>query len=243
MKNKSTVIFLTAIAIAVFTFSAKTHQQNAKNQQQIDSTRYKLNPNYQLQLQMYDIYKTKQADIVMLGNSLTHGANWNELLGRSNVVERGIPSDVLDGFLARMSYIYRLKPKICFILGGINDIYNWTPVERIYFNYIRIINGLKNSGIRPVIQSTVYAGKSWGKDWGLTPESNRGRNMEVDKLNSLLSEYAAKNDIDYIDLNSKMSTPDHFLKPELTWDGVHLNASGFRIWEAEVDKVLRKYNM
>jgi len=34
----------------------------------------------------------------MLGNSITHGAAWNELLGRSNVVERGISSDVLRGY-------------------------------------------------------------------------------------------------------------------------------------------------
>ncbi|MFA3784155.1 GDSL-type esterase/lipase family protein [Melioribacteraceae bacterium 4301-Me] len=242
MKNKFTIILVSVIAISSFSLSLKTQNQS-KTQVQVDSTRYKLNPNYQLQLRLYDIYKTKQADIVMLGNSLTHGVNWNELLGRSNVVERGIPSDVLDGFLARMSYIYRLKPKICFILGGINDIYNWTPVERIYFNYVRIINGLKKAGIKPVIQSTVYAGKNWGKDWGLTPENNRNRNLEVDKLNNLLLEYARKNNIDYIDLNSKMSTSDHFLRPELTWDGVHFNAEGFKIWGNEVERVLEKYNL
>ncbi|MDP3442175.1 MAG: hypothetical protein Q8T08_04875, partial [Ignavibacteria bacterium] len=54
---------------------------NLSSQNLPDSLRYRANKNYQLQNEMYDAYKTKQADIVMLGNSLTHGANWNELLG------------------------------------------------------------------------------------------------------------------------------------------------------------------
>ena len=93
----------------------------------------------------------------MLGNSITHGASWPELLGRSNVVERGIPSDVLRGYWARINDIYKLNPKIVFIMGGLNDIYNWTPVEEIYTVYIRIINDMRARKIIPVIQSTTYA--------------------------------------------------------------------------------------
>jgi len=171
-------------------FSEISGQQDDKN----DIPIYKRNPNYALQLGIYDVYKTKQADIVMLGNSLTHGANWNELVGRSNIVERGIPSDVTEGIFERMNYVFKLKPKICFLLVGLNDIYNWTPVENIYFNYVRIINLLKAKEIIPVIQSTVYAGKKW-------PNSEE-RNQEVIKLNKLLLEYALKNEIEFIDLNS-----------------------------------------
>ena len=179
----------------------------------------------------------------MLGNSLTAGANWNELLGRPNVVGRGIPSDVLQGYYARINPIIQLKPKIVFILGGLNDVYNWTPIDEIYTDYLRVISLLKAKNIIPVIQSTIYAGKEWGKNWGGTSETNAGRNKEVDKLNKLLSDYAKRNNIDYIDLNSKMSTKDNFLRPELTWDGVHLNSAGYRIWVKEVEIVLKKYNL
>lgn len=213
------------------------------SQQKNDSLRYKANPNYELQTAMFDIYKTKQADIVMLGNSLTAGTNWGELLGRTNVVSRAIPGDILQGFYARLNYVFRLKPKIVFILGGLNDIYNWTPVEDIYFNYIKIIAALQSKGIIPVIQSTTYAARDYAKDWGGTPEVNAGRNREVDKLNKLLSEYAKKNNIDYIDINSKLSTGDKFLRPEFTWDGIHLNAEGYKIWANEVEKILSKYKL
>ncbi|MEW6195179.1 MAG: GDSL-type esterase/lipase family protein [Bacteroidota bacterium] len=213
----------------------------AQNHPAADSLKYKSNPNYILQMRMFDLYKTKQADIVMLGNSLTAGANWAELLGRSNVVGRGITGDILQGFYARMSTVYKLKPKIVFICGGLNDIYAWTPVEDVYYNYIRIVTSLQARNIIPVIQSTTYASRDYAKEWGGTPEVNLGRNKEVDKLNKLLYEYAKKNNIDYIDIVSKMSTRDNYLRPELTWDGVHFNAEGYKIWAREIEKVLTKY--
>ncbi len=213
------------------------------SQQKNDTVKYRANPNYELQTKMFDIYKTKSADIVMLGNSLTAGANWSELLGRTNVVTRAIPGDILTGFFARLNYVIRLKPKIVFIMGGLNDVYNWIPVEEIFNNYIKIISTLKSYGIIPVIQSTTYAAKDYAKDWGGTPEVNGGRNREIDKLNKMLADYAKKNNIDFIDITSKLTTSDKFLRPELTWDGVHLNASGYKIWAEEVEKVLLRYNL
>ncbi len=211
-----------------------------------NSKAYLKNPLYERQIEMYEVYKTKQADIVMLGNSLTHGANWDELLGRQNVVGRGIVSDVTEGFLARLRYVYKLKPKVCLIQGGLNDIYNWTPVEKIYSNYIRIINDLRVRGIQPVIQSTLYAGKNWGSDYlarnnpNLKPEEvNAERNSQVKLLNKMLTDYARRNNIVFVDLNKKMSKND-FLRTDITYDGAHLNAKGYKIWASEIDKVLEK---
>lgn len=208
-----------------------------------DSLRYKTNKNFQLQTEMHDIYKTKQADIVMLGNSLTHGANWNELLGRSNVVERGIVSDLLPGFIARINGVIKLKPKIVFIMGGLNDIYSWSSVPDIFSQYVKLIDLLKSKNIIPVIQSTTFATKDYGKDYGGTAESNMGRNQEVVKLNKLLAEYAQKNRIDFIDLTPQITTRDGFLRSDLTWDGIHFRASAYKIWAREVEKILNKYKL
>ena len=232
------IILLFTFLISLF---CSNFAQNSKG--------YLNNPIYQRQIEMYDAYKTKQADIVMFGNSLTHGTNWNELLDRSNVVERGIVSDVTEGFIARLQYVYKLKPKVCFILGGLNDIYNWTPVEKIYANYIRIISSLKLRDIQPVIQSTLYAGKKWGEDYlartnpDLKAEDvNAERNSQVKLLNKMLSDYAKRNKIVFIDLNKKMSKGD-FLRSDITYDGAHLNARGYKIWAQEVDAALTKMGL
>lgn len=198
---------------------------------------------------MFKLSKIKKANIIMLGNSLTDGGNWSELLGRKGVVNRGIIGDVLEGYLNRMQYVYNLRPKVCFIEGGINDIYNWKPVKKIFEQYIRVIKILKKHGITPVIQSTLYTAPKWGEEWiannnpDLKPaEINKERNREVDKLNSLLKEYARQNKIIFVNLNKLMSSHG-FLRSSLTWDGAHLKASGYKIWAHEIDKVLTKLGL
>jgi lysophospholipase L1-like esterase len=127
-------------------------------------------------------------------------------------------------------------------MAGLNDLYNWIPVEDIYVNYTHIVNILKTKNIIPVIQSTLYAGSEWGKDWNLTPENNAERNRQVDKLNNLLRDYASKNEVTFIDLNSRMRN-GNFLKSSFTYDGVHLNAKGYKVWGREVEKALKKLNL
>ena len=207
-----------------------------------DTLRYKQNPLYNQMLSLYDVYKPRQIDIIMLGNSLTHGASWNDLLGRTSLIEMGIPSDVLRGYLARVSYVLRHKPKIVFIMGGLNDIYNWTPVEDIYKVYVRLINELRAKNIIVVIQSTTYSARNYGKEYGGTPESNAGRNREADKLNKLLADYTKNNKLDYIDLLPFL-TRGGYLKEELSWDGIHFRAEAYRLWGREVEKILQKYRL
>lgn len=182
----------------------------------------------------------------MLGNSLTHGVNWNMLLGRNDIAEMGIVSDVLSGFVNRLGYVTKLNPKVCFVLGGLNDLYQWVPVETIFADYQKVVERLRRNGINVVIQSTLYAGIDWGKDWleQNNPEANAAnvnaeRNTQVDRLNVMLKEYAQKNNLEYIDLNSLMSR-GKYLRSELTYDGVHLNAAGYKIWGREIEQVLKK---
>lgn len=212
-------------ALTLFLFSAGTAAA------QTDTLLYKKNLHYDHQIEFYKIYETEQADIVMLGNSITHGVKWNELLGRNDVVGRGIPSDILEGFVARLYYVTKLKPKIVFIMGGINDIYNWTSVSKIFETYKQVINRLQSLGIRPVIQSTLYVAESY--------PSSADRNTQVTLLNGMLKQYAEENDIAFINLNLRMSVGEK-LKDYLTYDGVHLNAKGYSLWGRELQKFLSR---
>ena len=193
---------------------------------------YILNRNYTNQTGLYDIYRTEKADVVMLGNSITFGVNWNELMGRASIVNRGIGSDNTYGFLQRMEYIYKLHPKVCCIMGGINDIYQDTPAEHVFENYRKILDGLRAHNIIPIIQSTLFVSTKWKR--------YAEKNVEVAKLDSMLFQYAVKNRIDSIDLNAVMSQ-NSLLKEELTLDGVHLTSKGYALWRDELEKVLRKY--
>lgn len=193
---------------------------------------YEKNPNYKSFLELFKVYKIKKADIVFLGNSITQGGNWRELLNRENIANRGIPGDILEGFLARIDDVIKLRPKICVIMGGINDVYSWIPVDQIYKNYIKVIKRLEKKSIQPVLVSTLLAGKEY-------PNSDT-RNPEVIKLNKKIKQYADKHNYEYLDLNKFLSSDD-YLKKNVTADGVHLNWRGYKIWAEQMDKILKKY--
>lgn len=197
-----------------------------------DTTYYKGTPDHRLLTSLYDVYKTKHAEIVILGNSLSHGVNWNELLGRSDIAERGIPGDGVKDLLGRMEFVYRLNPKICFIMGGVNDLYSGYPAELITANFIKVVEALKEHNIIPIIQSTLYVSSKYI----LAAQKNR----EISILNNLLKAYAEKNGVLFIDLNSKMSR-EGYLQSELTIDGIHLNARGYVIWRDEIEPVISRY--
>lgn len=208
---------------------------------QVKKPSYSSNPIYQQQIELYDVYKLTQADVVMLGDSRTQGASWHELLGRTDVAGRGIESDIFEGYSKRMSYVYKLKPKVCFVSGGVNDLYSgaYTP-DQVYQAFVNIIADLKIKKVIPVIQSIVFVGRDWGKGWNITAADNKFRNTEIAKINKMLSDYAKRNNIEFLDINPRLQTSDNFLRSEFTWDGIHFRAAAYKIWAEEVDKVLKK---
>jgi len=215
------------IAFFTFLFTAEAFAFSMEN----DTAAYKQNPNYRLQTGLYEIYKTQHSEIVMLGNSITHGVNWNELMGRNDIAERGIPSDNVEGFLSRLDYVTRLNPKACFIMGGINDIYSGLSPEFVFSEYVKVIHELQEHNIIPVIQSTLFVSAKW--------HNAREKNPEVEKLNALLRKYAENNNLTFVDLIPGM-THNGLLKDELTYDGLHLNANGYVIWREKLEPILNK---
>ncbi|MFA8343378.1 MAG: D-alanyl-lipoteichoic acid biosynthesis protein DltD [Rhodothermaceae bacterium] len=223
---KKQLIKITALFFLLIVLSFSQQKNNAA-----DLPVYKKNPNYESFMKLFETYKLKQADIVFLGNSITQGGNWTELLGRKNIANRGIPGDVLEGFLARINDVIKLRPEICIIMGGINDVYAWIPVETIYKNYIKLLRRLKRKSVKPILISTLYAAKEY-------PNSET-RNKEISKLNKKVKKYANQYNIEYLDLN-KFLSQNEYLKQDVTFDGIHLNWLGYKIWTEQLDKILQK---
>jgi len=238
--SKKIIVFVIIVVSILTSLLVNIHNENKLSAKSCgkDKTfmvpRYRNNPNYNYQLSLYDIYKTGSADVVMLGNSITYGVNWNELLGRDKIVNRGINSDIVEGFLNRLKYVIKLKPKLCFIMGGINDIYNDTAVGLIFQNYKEVVETLKENDITPIIQSTLHVSTKW--------HDYKDKNPEVKKLNESLFKYSKENEVDFLDLNLRLSR-DGILIEKYTRDGIHLNAEGYKIWCEEIVNILKKYGI
>lgn len=196
------------------------------------SPSYLQNKIYIMRTSYYDVYPTKQANVVMLGDSITQAVDWNELLKRNDVVNRGIRGDITEGMLNRLHYIYKLKPKMVFLMGGINDLKtNEATTEEIARNQRKIVTEFMNRNISPVITSTLYVSS--------TERKHKKINQKVDELNVLLKNIADEKDIPFIDLNSKLAK-GHALDKKYTIDGIHLMGNAYQIWAEEISKELKR---
>lgn len=182
-------------------------------------------PNWQNEVDKHRQLYTDTMTIVMLGNSITYEGNWSELLDRADVANRGIPGDVTHGMLARLGSVLQLQPKLVFLEAGINDILSGYPLEKTKQNYQALIDALLKNGIQPVVSLTFYT--------RYVPEENR----RVDELNQFLAAYCGQHQVPVIDLGSAFNENGR-LRKHITHDGVHLSPDGYRLWAAEVKKVL-----
>jgi len=77
---------------------------------------------YKLKVGQFRSYPNSKKDIIFLGNSITAGAEWSELLQNQHARNRGISGDITFGVLERLDEVTEGKPAKVFILIGINDI-------------------------------------------------------------------------------------------------------------------------
>ena len=78
-------------------------------------------------------------DIVFLGNSITDGGEWNELLANPRVKNRGISGDRSSWMLDRLDPIVGGQPRKLFLLIGTNDLAAGTPAAEVVANVRKIV--------------------------------------------------------------------------------------------------------
>ena len=178
--------------------------------------------------QFNELKNNDKFSIVMIGDSITDGAEWYELLKNNEVQNRGIGGDTTNGVLDRLNTINKSIKK-AFIMIGINDIGRYKRVDEIYNNYIKILEDLEKKDIKVYIQSVLYVGKNY-------PNSDYF-NKEVKNLNKKLEQIAKDKNIDFIDLNSILA-PNNYLEKKYTDDEIHLNGKAYILWANEIIKYI-----
>lgn len=220
------VITLIVLLIISFHYNVPTNLLNelglSAPSYSTSNYRYTNNKSYGIRRSLFRVYTPQKIKIVMLGDSITYEADWNELLSRTDVANRGVSGDITEGFINRLSDIYELTPEICMIMGGFNDIVRGIPVSDIFASITKIIEGLQANNITPIIQSTLFVSAK-RQDW-------KELNERVSELNRMLKDYGKANDIVFIDVNKELSK-NGALEPSYTYDGVHLLGNGYRKWK------------
>jgi lysophospholipase L1-like esterase len=175
--------------------------------------------------------------IVMLGNSLTeNGKDWAERLSMPEVVNRGIIGDNTVGMSERLCQITPFHPKAIFLMAGINDMSNGTPVDEVASRVISLIGKVREQSPEShlYVESLLPINES-SKRW----RTLANRTDDIPLVNMYVKAYCESHDIVFVDLFHLMTYPhSNTLRAELSFDGLHITEEGYRIWASELQKIL-----
>lgn len=166
-----------------------------------------------------EAFLATDADVAMVGDSITDAARWNEMFPGLIIANRGIDGDTIGGLSKRLDAIIATRAETIFLMIGINDIFGGNDVGYIVGRYEDVVARLKPDA-KVILQSTLQCSRTFCSD---------GQRAKVEALNAALAQVAKRQGVTYVDLNARFA-PGGSLSPAYTYDGVHLNSAGFALW-------------
>ena len=165
---------------------------------------------------------------VWLGDSITDGGEWAELIGRKNVLNRGISADNTFGILYRLDEVLRHQPQKLFILIGINDIGRNIPTEVSLRNYATIIDRIKagSPGTAIYIQTLMPTNNEYTNF-----PNHQNKTDKIEAFNNGLKQLAKEKGTYLVDLYQPFCNAAGKLDAKYTNDGLHLTGQGYAHWK------------
>jgi lysophospholipase L1-like esterase len=186
---------------------------------------------------LFELLPDTKKEIVFLGNSITDGGEWIELLGNKHCKNRGISGDVTEGVLFRLEEVTRSKPAKVFLLIGINDLSRGISKDTVLANIYKIAEKIRSSSpkTKVYIQSIFPVNASFGKF-----EKHVNKSEEVIYINTELKKGCTEKGFFYVDLYNHLVTPGtDLLDPKFTNDGLHLLGEGYLKWAEVLNPLLK----
>jgi len=182
-----------------------------------------------------------ESRVVFFGDSITDGWRLADYFPAKPYINRGIGGQTTPQMLVRFRQdVIDLGPKAVVILAGTNDVAGNTgpmTLQDIEANYASMAE-LAHAHRIPVVFSSVLPVHNY------TPRSQdffATRPMEkIRELNRWLRDYCAANGHVYLDYFSAMLDDKGLLKRELSEDGLHPNAAGYKVMAPLAEQAIQK---
>jgi len=181
-------------------------------------------------------YKEQDTNYVFLGDSITEFYELDDYFIGYNTVNSGIAGNFTTDLLKDLdNRVYIYNPSDVFLLIGTNDLTNNETIEEIAENIKEIVEEINENRkyAKMHIISVLPVNSSVNKKIVSVRD-----NDDIKELNVLIKKYCDLNDIDYIDLYSKLVDEEDNLNEDYTEDGLHLNDDGYKIVTQELKKYM-----
>lgn len=172
----------------------------------------------------------KSPRVLFLGDSITDGWRLDEYFPSFDFVNRGISGQITGQMLGRFQRdVIALRPSAMVILAGTNDIGKAVPQEVIESNFESMFDLADKHKIKVVV-CTVMPVSDYAKDRGTRfIQTQRRSPARIQALNEWLKREAAQRRYKVVDYYAATVDGSGYLRKEISDDGLHPNASGYRL--------------
>jgi acyl-CoA thioesterase I len=175
--------------------------------------------------------------VVFMGDSITE--LWGQqpfIAGNPHYAGRGIGGQTTLQMLVRFrSDVISLKPKLVHIMAGTNDVAgnNGPETDTDIEGAIQSMVELALASHIKVVLASIPPAVDFGWHPGLDPAPR------IRAINEWLKSYAKHAGVTYVDYWPVLATENGALKSDLTPDGVHPNAEGFKVMQPLAETAIR----
>ncbi len=174
----------------------------------------------------YDSFKVipVQSDaIVFYGNSITNMHEWWEAFGSDHhIINRGCSGGFSQELLDNLESVIDGKPAKLFLLIGTNDISSGIPYQTVVANIEKIIRRIQAES--PSTEIYIQS---------ILPRATEPQNSNNKAANAMLADLCVKTGTTFIDLWEQLQGIRDY--GEWSADGLHLYASGYRVWCKQIE--------
>lgn len=193
---------------------------------------------YDRKVSLFELLPIGADDIVFVGNSITDGAELQELFGMPNIKNRGITSDVISGVDKRIAKTLENHPAKVFLLIGANDISHNLSVAQIADRYEALVKKMKvlSPGTRFYLQGIMPINNDFKRY-----KTMAGKEKVIPALNAKIKDIARRYGCTYISTTEALQDPKTGkLKRAYTNDGLHLTGAGYKAWVKLLEPYVRE---
>jgi lysophospholipase L1-like esterase len=185
--------------------------------------------------------KPNENRVVFIGDSITDYWKLADSFPGKPYINRGIDGQTTPQMLVRFRQdVINLHPAVLVVLAGTNDVAGVTGPARnedIEANYASMAELARLHHIRVVFASLLPV-NNYTED---SKESFALRPRErILALNAWLKDYCAKNDLVYLDYFSAMIDDKGLLRRDLSDEGLHPNAAGYKVMAPLAEKAIAR---
>lgn len=174
---------------------------------------------------------------IFLGDSISDGAEWNELLPKTaKVLNRGISGDASQGVVERLPEVIRHQPKKVFLMIGVNDLSRGETPQNVVANIQKVATKLHQESPKTklYVQSILPVSDYYKKF-----EKHTNKGAEIQYVNNALKASAKEFNYTYIDLGTLFADAQGKMKNDYSNDGLHLLGRGYQTWISNIKPLLK----